>query len=243
MAITEFSAIMESAAYSCTAITTHHHSTFITIKKSYFTTIYLTSNIMTRQCFAMCETRYVAALALCAAGVIVAGCGSVKMSSGDGDNEDATATKYDIAYVDDFTIDPNISSLFSFLLVVNEGEKPLSLQTATVVTYSDDSAGIDWQLTEDATTTIVLKPGHAAGLLSPGTASKLVESGLVPEPIDDNQLDFTMSFPTPPTAGVALHAQAVLRIETTDIVLPFTINIVPSGGPTYNATRRISAQD
>jgi hypothetical protein len=155
----------------------------------------------------------------------------------------ASPTKYDIAYINDITINPNISSIFSFLIVVNEGTAPLKLETTSVVTYSDDNAGIDWQLTRSGATTAMLQPGHAAGMLNPDAVAKLVDSGLAPEPIDDNNLDFTMAFATPPTAGVTLRAQAVLRIETADIVLPFTISIVASGSPKYNAASRITSQD
>jgi hypothetical protein len=155
----------------------------------------------------------------------------------------APVTKYDIAYITDITLNPNISSIFSFLLIVNKGTAPLKLETTTVVTYSDDSAGIDWTLTNNGVTTTMLRPDHAAGMLSPDVAAKLVDSGLVPEPIDDNTLNFTMAFTTPPPSGVTLRAQAVLRVETADIVLPFTINIVASGAPKYNVASRISSQN
>jgi hypothetical protein len=190
--------------------------------------------------------------ALGIAGLI--GCGDVKSTSPDArdpvdgagpgpDSAAASGAKYDIAYISDLTINPNISSLFSFLLVINKGTAPLKLNTATVVAYSDDSAAIDWQLTKNAATTTLLTPDHAAGTLVPDATAKLVDSGLVPEPIEDTKLDFMMTFPTAPASGVTLHAQAVLRIETANIVLPFTINIVASGAPKYNAAARISSQD
>jgi hypothetical protein len=189
--------------------------------------------------------------------VVVAGCGNVKtlapdaaMPSGDDAGSDAAldampvgVAKYDIAYIDDITMGSNITSIFSFILVVNKGTVPLKLETTSVVTYSDDSASIDWQLTKNGATSTLLKPDHAAGSLAPDASAKLVDSGLVPEPIDDNMLNFTMAFPNMPPSGVTLKAQAVLRIETADVVLPFTINLVASGIPKYNVAARVSSQN
>lgn len=195
--------------------------------------------------------RYVLVFAACAAG-----CGNVKSEQPDAgaprgvddaapdaahDGGASGPARFDVAYINDFTINPNIESLFSFALVINKGTAPLKLQTTTVVTFSDDSAAIDWSLTKTGASTATLRPGSAAGMLNPDASAALVDTGLVPEPVEDNTLNFTMDFAEPPPAGVTLKAQAVLKIETTDLVLPFTITIVASGAPKYNAASRLSS--
>lgn len=212
------------------------------------------------------RTRCVQVLVLATSGV--AGCGSVRSPDPGGpaidasvevdapgslpvdaagnppiDSPSAATVKYDIGYINDITLTPNISSVRSILAIVNKGTAALKLSTVTVVTYGHDFPGIDWRFSNTGVTTTALSPGQAAGLLNADAATKLVGSGLVPETIVDNTLDFTMTFPTAPPAGVTLHAQAVLQIESANIVLPFTIKVVASGAPVFNTAGRISSQD
>ncbi|HMG56530.1 MAG TPA: hypothetical protein VK601_23685 [Kofleriaceae bacterium] len=201
-------------------------------------------------------TWYVGVLVVGAAGVM--GCGSVKAmepsvpppdAASDGpadastDSAPVAVIKYDVAYINDLTLTTSISNVHGILLVVNKGTAPLKLSTAAVVTYSNDFPGITWEFSKNGATTTMLVPGHAAGAIGPDVTAKLVDSGLVPEPIDDNTLDFTMTFPMEPPSGLTLHAQAVLQIESANIVLPFTLEIVGSGSPSLNATSRVTSKD
>jgi hypothetical protein len=160
--------------------------------------------------------------------------------------------RYDIAYINDITIDPGVSGMFAFLLVVNTGTAPLNLSTALVVSFSDDANNVDWTFTKPGDSTLILKPGHAAGCLSPTAMEDLVTGGIVTEPIDGDcpdifqglGLNFAMNFSTNPLPLVTFHAQAMLRIDGVDIVLPFTVHVDDSNNATlvFNSTKRISTQ-
>lgn len=100
---------------------------------------------------------------------------------------------------------------------MNTGTAPLDLSTASVVSISDDSDEVAWALTKFSGSTIVLPPGQASGCLSPLAAP----------------------------AGTTYHAQAVIRIDGVDIVVPFTIHTAPTNGTTgarFDGTKRISTQ-
>ncbi len=61
----------------------------------------------------------------------------------------------------------------------------------------------------------------------------------------DQGLDFEMHFPNLATAGTTYHAQAVIRIDGVDIVVPFTIHTAERNGATgvrFDGARRISTQ-
>jgi hypothetical protein len=199
---------------------------------------------------------YVKVFVLGSAGVI--GCGSVKANAPDAqtqtppdamlidaatDSEMAGTVKYDVGYVNDITLTPNIYTVHSFTLVANRGTAPLKLSTTSIVTTSSDVSGVDWQFTKSGSSTVSLTPGRSAGALNSDAMAKLVTSGLVPEPSEDTALDFTMTFGTAPASGLTLHAQAVLRVDTANIVLPFTITVVAGGTPSLNSATRKSSQD
>lgn len=153
-----------------------------------------------------------------------------------------SVTTYDVVYVNEFTLTPNTPSLMGFLLIVNRGTAPLSLETATVVTFSDDNAGIEWTFQKESSSVTMLAPGTAAGLLSPAAAAQISASGLVTEPIANDPLSFGFSFPSPPAAGTTFKAQAVIQVGAADAVLPFTIHVVASGSTLFNNSMRVSSQ-
>ena len=182
----------------------------------------------------------------CALGSI--GCGSVQNAAVDA-SPDSTGSpdsagsgvSYDIGYVNDLTVAPNITKVAGLLLVVNRGAAPLKISSASVVIFDDDNTSIDWTFSKESDSMIMLKPGRAAGLLSPAAMAQVVTGGLVTEPIDDQLLNFAMSFPSPPAADTTLRAEAVIRIEAVDLTVPFTIHIVASGGVELNSAKRIAA--
>jgi hypothetical protein len=193
-------------------------------------------------------------------GVVVSmGCGSVKEKAGVLDAalpaSDATASdtmtpsdvmtsaaRYDVGYIDELTFGVNAVKLSSFLLVINKGGEPLKVTTASVVTSKVIDGGVDWTFAKVADATTTLGSGHAAGKLSPAAQMTLVAGLVVTEPIDDQALDFAMSFPSPPPVDVTFHAQAVIRIDDVDLTLPFTIHIVGDAGALeFNSATRLHA--
>jgi hypothetical protein len=141
----------------------------------------------------------------------------------------APSHAFDVGYINEFTYPFNVTGVSEFMMVVNRGPLPLNLADAELDAVEDDSPQVDWTLSVDMLSTTVLPAGHAAGLLSQDANTALVVSGLVSEPLDDNTLNFRMSFSDFPTAGTAIHAQAKLRIGDASVTLPFTIHIVASG--------------
>jgi hypothetical protein len=209
-------------------------------------------------------------LAICAGNAIA--CGSVKSSvdppidgrgSSPGDPMDAAlpvdiappidmvppdtsvpVTKFDIGYVNEFVIVPlNTTQIHSILLVVNTGNVPLDLSTAAVVTFNDDSNGVDWQFSKRTAAAFSLDPTRAAGSLGPNARPLIVTAGVVTERIDDNVLDFQMDFLGTPASGVVANAQAVVRIGGVEAVLPFKITTISSGeSPQFNTAKRVHSQ-
>lgn len=152
--------------------------------------------------------------------------------------------RFDIGYVNDFVIVPlDTTQIRSFLLVVNKGTQPLDLATASVVTYSDDSNGIDWQFSRRTATSFMLDPDRAAGSLGVNARPLIVEAGVITERIDDNALDFQMDFLGTPASGVVANAQAILRIDGAEAVLSFKITTVSSGPAVqFNTAKRVQSQ-
>jgi hypothetical protein len=191
--------------------------------------------------------------------VCASGCGSVKSERliDAGETEDAAVdapgdamvdapppgtTRYDVAYINEITFSAGGTSAAAFLLVVNKGTLPLDLATASVVTFSDDNAAVDWKFVEAATSTTRLAPEHAAGLLSGPATAQLVVSGLVPEPIDDRLITFEMSFVDPVIPGVTFGAQAVIQIGGANVVLPFIIHGSRGVDTVYNSAKRVASK-
>jgi len=189
-------------------------------------------------------------LATCAAGSF--GCGSVQSTEVDAAVDAASsavdsmpdaapaALKYDVGYVDNLTVTPDITGVFGFVAVVNMGTSQLNLSTASVVTYIDDNASVNWSLAKDKGSTTMLNPGRAAGFLTLAAKAKVLANGVVTEPVDDEILSFTMNFGTPLPAGDVINAQAVIAIDNVSATLPFTINVGTS--VQFNSAKRVSAR-
>lgn len=154
----------------------------------------------------------------------------------------ASATSYDVAYISKVTLTPNISAVKQFVALVNRGTEPLPLSSVMVKNVSDDNSGVDWAFTLKVGSTVMLKPGRAAGHLSPLAQDVLVSSGTVPEPFDDQLLDFEMRFPSPPPAGLVLRGQAVLDINGADATLVYTIQVAETGDIVFENAKRTGSQ-
>jgi hypothetical protein len=133
---------------------------------------------------------------------------------------------YDIGYIDEITFPYNYIGFNGLLLIVNRGELPLNLATTSVVSVTDDQADVIVTFELDTPSIASLQPERAAGALTQNASLKLVSSGLVPEPIDDQSIDFLIGFASFPPIGIDVRAEATLRIGDANIVLPFTLHVV-----------------
>jgi hypothetical protein len=151
--------------------------------------------------------------------------------------------RYDVAYIDDFTMEWNRVGFVSFVVIVNQGAAPLDLTKVAVIDVTDDHREIEsrFQLSDASATQ--LEPGEGAGRLSFSAANQLVASGLVPERIVDDALDFRLSFPGMGQPGVDLHVAATLRIEDAQIVLPFTIHFIDEPRVSLDHAARLLSYD
>jgi hypothetical protein len=153
-------------------------------------------------------------------------------------------TRFDVGYINDIVIVPlNTTSIHTMVLVVNKGTLPLHLDTASVLTFSDDNTSFGWMFLKRTASTTALDTDRAGGALSPPTRAVIVDMGYVSERIDDNTLDFEMDFTGNPPSGAVDNAQAVIRIDGVDAVLKFKITTVASGNsPVYNSGKRVTSQ-
>jgi hypothetical protein len=154
----------------------------------------------------------------------------------------SSVTRYAVGYVDNFTLTPDVLSISGFVAIVNTGTRPLNLSTASVTTFSDDNAAINWAFVKETGSSDMLDPGRAGGVLTQAAAAKVLTSNVVIEPIDDQLLNFTMGFATQLTAGVSLNAQAVISIDNVTATIPFRINVVSGPDVQFNSARRVSSQ-
>lgn len=160
------------------------------------------------------------------------------------------AIRYDIAYVDEMTLDPtpNAVGFKAFAVVVNTGDVPIDLSTLAIAGTSDDSAAIAWTVTTRSDAGDAIAPGRSSGCLSPLAVEAILTSGLVTEPgagcADfDEGLQFEMAFSTLAPA-TSLRAEAVVTIDGVAVRLPFTFHINPGTeviGTVFDGARRIAS--
>lgn len=169
------------------------------------------------------------------------GCGSVKSPDATSDASITMNVAYDIAYIYEFTITPDITDANAFLLVINRGAEPLALSTARVA-FVDVDSGARLGFTKTTDSNHMLAQGRSAGQLSQEAMTKLVTSGLTTEPIDDSRLDFTINFLSLPPSGLEFHGKVVLEIAALKLELPFTIHVDANAEPSLTAAQRLSAR-
>ncbi len=165
---------------------------------------------------------------------LLVACGDVKEAEQDaGVTPDAAAdaaidaapvaVRFDVGYVDSITVTPSITEVSSVIAVVNTSTAPLDLSTVKVIAFVDDNSNARMTFEKATGSTLKLAPGRAAGRLSPLAKSKVLVDGLVEEPLDDQMLNFSITFDTTPIVGQIVAAQAILGIGSATIVLPFVI--------------------
>jgi hypothetical protein len=141
---------------------------------------------------------------------------------------------FDIAYINEYTIRWNSAGagLLGFLAIANTGTAPLDLNRVTVVRTTDNDPEIISQVAVERPSVTLLAPGQAAGDLGPGVRELFDTASVLPEPNTDDTLLFSMRFPNQDIGfvGRPLQVEATIRIEDTEIVLPFTVHFVPADG-------------
>jgi hypothetical protein len=148
---------------------------------------------------------------------------------------------FDVAYVDEIHVSSDIASFRGLILVINKGPGAISLDAITIVSFVDDTPLAEWVFTKRLDASIKLPPDQAAGDLTPASAAKIVDSGLVREPIGDRTLDFEFSFVFPPPPGIKFRGRAVLQIEDQRVILPFQFFITRDGAVETISAARVSS--
>jgi len=155
------------------------------------------------------------------------------------------APKFDVGYVNAFTIAWNFAGtgFIGFLAVANTSTRLLNLNKITITSVTDDDDTITSQLALYSASDTPLEPGKAAGLLASQAFVRIVESGLMTEPLDDEMLNFSLSFPNYSMAFLdkTVHAQATIQIDDGEIVLPFTVHFVASPVALTDGAARLHA--
>jgi hypothetical protein len=163
------------------------------------------------------------------------------------DGPPVVATRFDVAYINEYTLRWNNAGagLLGFMAVANTGSTTLDLSRVSVVRVLDNNIEIDSRVTLFSSSTAMLAPGQAAGELGPGVFQLFDNANLLPEPITDDTLLFAMSFPNQNIGFVnkPFEAEATIRIEDTEIVLPFTVHFVASDGmPSIQSVARLRSR-
>jgi hypothetical protein len=163
-------------------------------------------------------------------GFLVPACGDVKDAAPDaGATPDAVvdaapvSVKFDIGYIDAITITPSITEVSSVIAVINTSAAPLDLSTAKVIAFVDDNSSARMSFQKVEGSAVMLAAGRAGGRLSAAAKAKILVDGVIQEPLDDQTLNFSIAFETPPSLGTIVTAQAVLAIGDATIVLPFVL--------------------
>jgi hypothetical protein len=162
-------------------------------------------------------------------------------ASSDGPVDADDGIRYDVAYINEIHMPSDIGSVQGVVLIINRSAVPISLATLSVVSFVDNTPGADWIFAEDGKASVKLQPGRAAGALNPLSTAQIVDSGLAREPIDDQTLNFTMSFAFQPAPGLKFRARAVLELEHKQVTLPFEFFITRTGPVEQITAARLSS--
>jgi hypothetical protein len=149
--------------------------------------------------------------------------------------------RFDVAYINEIHMPSALPSLEGVLVIINESEVPISTAKLTVVSVIEDSPVADLRIQKSESVGFTLLPGHAAGALNAAAAARLAKSGLIDEPLDDQALDFTLSFGFAPPPGLKFKARVVLDIEGQRATLPFQFFITEDTTADPVSANRVSS--
>lgn len=199
--------------------------------------------------------------AVLAAWVIAAiGCGSVRQETPDADGDppgdggidappDTPAPKtvrFDMVYVNDFTVPFNFTGVNAFGVIINRGTMPFVLSSLMVKSFSDDSAAVDVRFrigrnpdVPPLDPAMLLAPDHAAGEMSADSSNLFYGGGLLApaQAFDDEFLRFQWDFSAFAPVGAKIQAVVKLGIGDGEIELPFTISVSQTEFDNHTAAR------
>jgi hypothetical protein len=198
-----------------------------------------------------------------AAWVIAAiGCGSVRQETpdapdasppGDGGPIDAPpdtpapkTVRFDMVYVNDFTVPFNFTGVNAFGVIINRGTMPFVLSSLMVKGFSDDNAAVDVRFRIGRDPGVppldpaqLLAADHAAGEMSAATSNLFYGGGLLApaQVFDDEFLRFQWDFNVFAPVGAKIQAVVKLGIGDGEIDLPITITVSQTEFVNHTAAR------
>ncbi len=153
--------------------------------------------------------------------------------------------KFDVGYIDEFSIAWNFAGtgFIGFAAVANTSNKVLNMSKLEIVSVTDDNTTITSSFTLEMASETPLAPGEAAGLLGGQATVRIVESGIMTEPRNDESLMFGLSFPNTTVAAVdkTVNIRATIKIDDGEITLPMKVRFVASQVSTVDHAARLSA--
>jgi hypothetical protein len=155
--------------------------------------------------------------------------------------------KFDVGYIDEFSIAWNFAGtgFIGFAAIANTSQRSLNLSKLTIVSVTDDDPTVTSNFTLEMGSETPLAPGEAAGLLGGQATVRIVESGLMTEPRNDESLMFGLSFPnfTMGFIDKVVNIRATIRIDDGEITLPMKVRFVASQVTMVDHASRLSAGD
>ncbi len=153
-------------------------------------------------------------------------------------------TALDVGYISHLKVEnTRVVSGRCIGVIVNTGDRPVDLATATVVSAYDDHADASFELTV-VQTDIVLSPGQGGGRLNPLAEDLLVDAGLVTEPVVTSQFTLGYTLRNLVPGAYDIRAEASLDISGAMVTLPITFRVDSTGhgfGVSLLEARRLSS--
>lgn len=138
---------------------------------------------------------------------------------------------FDVGHVSEWRLGTSASSLSQseFVRIVNMGDEPLDLSTATFTNVIDNHDQIVVSMTVRPNT-ITLSPGNSAGALSPAAAQYVTTNGLVTEPAQETTtglVQVTVNNLPPAGTWLAVDGEGTLQIGNARATVQ--VRVVSSG--------------
>ncbi|MBC7976813.1 MAG: hypothetical protein H7138_17700 [Myxococcales bacterium] len=156
------------------------------------------------------------------------------------------APKFDFGFIDEFTIAWNFAGngFSGFAAVANTSNKPLNLNKLTIVSVTDDDPMVTSVFALERASETPLAPANAAGQLAGQAIVRIIESGLMTEPLVDESLLFNLYFPNFNDTFInrVVHIKAKIQIDDGEIELPMTVRFVASQVTLVDHAARLSAR-
>lgn len=168
-------------------------------------------------------------------------CPADKPNDRNGDRVCDSVAAYDLATISEFTLPTPVLGISSFVRVVNTGLTTLDLGTAQVVSVVDNhpTANISYAIVSNSGT---VPMGQAAGDLSPAATTKLVNSGLVNEPVANGvALIIQLSFSNNPTTDTNVILKVLVSINGQLVPLNYLIKFRVGGSTSFDSASRNSS--